>query len=71
MDIFPGNGRHILDQADDASVVIDFHLLITGFSMQFVFVIVLNTLLADVVIGGVVFCQTFFIQCFQIVVVDF
>lgn len=33
--------------------------------MQFVFVIVLNTLLADVVIGGVVFCQTFLSSAFR------
>ena len=71
MDIFSGNGRHIFDQAYDASVVINFDLLITGFPMQFDFIVVLDTLLTDVVIGGVVLCQAFLIERFQVVVIDF
>lgn len=71
MDIFTGNGRHIFEQAYDASVVIYFHLLITGLSMQFIFVIALNTLLTDIVIGGVVLSLTLLIQSFQVVVIDF
>jgi hypothetical protein len=39
--------------------------------MQFIFVIALNTLLTDIVIGGVVLCLTLLIQCFQVVVIDF
>lgn len=52
-------------------MIINFHFLITRFAVQIILVVVLNALFTDVVIGGVVLCQSFFIQCFQIAIVDF
>ncbi len=51
-------------------MVIHLHLLITGGAMQFGFVIGLDTLFADIAVGGVVLAQAGLVQALEIAVVD-
>jgi hypothetical protein len=54
IDIAPGLRRHLFQLANHAATVVDFNLFIAGLTVQDIFVIALDSQLADIVRGGVV-----------------
>ena len=71
VDILPGYRRHLFEQAHHATMVIDFHLLITGHAVELFFVIAFDALLADIMVRSIVFRLAVFVQALQVAVVDF
>ena len=71
VDVLPGHRRHLFQQAHHPPVGIHLDLLISGGTVQRFLVVAFDTLLADIMVGGVVLLFPRFGQLLQIAVVDF
>ncbi|MNH24187.1 hypothetical protein D3C79_841060 [compost metagenome] len=60
----------LVQLTDDPAAVVDLDLFVAGFTVQGVFVITLDTQLADIVSGGVVRQLAVFVQPFDVAIVD-
>ena len=71
IDIAPGLRRHLFELANDAAAVVDLNLFIAGLTVQYVFVIALDSQLANIMRGGIVGQLALFIQAIDVFIVNF
>ena len=71
IEVFPGHRRYLFQQTHHPAVVIDLHFLIASGAVECFFVIALDPLLADIVVGSIVLLFAVFRQPLQVVVVNF
>ncbi|CAM8526374.1 hypothetical protein KLQUCP357M_22120 [Klebsiella quasipneumoniae subsp. similipneumoniae] len=71
VEVFPGHRRYFFQQTHHPAVVVHFHLLVASGAVERFFVITLDPLLADIVVGSIVLLFAIFRQPLQVAVVDF